>query len=62
MNEGPSEDGTPGASLERSVADVERLAERGDEDHEGRLGALERLHEELEAELEDRDPDVRPEP
>jgi hypothetical protein len=47
--------------LDQALAGVERLSEQAEE-HEARLDALERLHGELEAELDDPDADVRPGP
>lgn len=51
--------GVPDNAGEQALAEVEKRAASGDEDHEGRLEALERLHGELEAELEERDAEPR---
>ncbi|MEA2507596.1 MAG: hypothetical protein QOH48_2214 [Actinomycetota bacterium] len=47
--------------LDQALADVDELSDQAEE-HEARLDALERLHGELEAELDDADADVRPGP
>jgi hypothetical protein len=47
--------------LEEALADLESHGSDA-EDHEGRLGALERLRSELEEELEERDPESRSRP
>jgi hypothetical protein len=46
-------------AAERALSEVERLGREDGEDHAGRLDALERLHGELEAELEERDSESR---
>ncbi|MDP9226843.1 MAG: hypothetical protein M3P18_23970 [Actinomycetota bacterium] len=45
-------------ALERALADVEERAATGD-DHEDRLRALERLHDEVDAALDERDGESR---
>jgi hypothetical protein len=45
---------TSNDSAEGALNEVERLGGSEEEDHEKRLGALERLHAKLEAELEER--------
>ncbi|MDP9233687.1 MAG: hypothetical protein M3P01_03935 [Actinomycetota bacterium] len=60
MNEDPSSREAPGEPAEAAVAKVEEQAASEIQDHEGRLDALERLHGELEAELEERDDQARP--
>jgi hypothetical protein len=51
---------TSGNTAERALEDVEKRAASEDEDHEGRLKALERLHGELEGELAEGDVEPRP--
>lgn len=60
MNEDPSSPEAPSEPAEAAVAKVEEQAASEIQDHEGRLDALERLHGELEAELEERDDQARP--
>jgi hypothetical protein len=60
VNEDPSSRETPGEPAQAAVAKVEEQAASEIQDHEGRLDALERLHEELEAELEERDDHAPP--
>jgi hypothetical protein len=50
-----------GKSVEEALADLESHAS-DPEDHEGRLEALERLHSEVEEELEERGPESRSHP
>jgi hypothetical protein len=45
--------------VDEALAEVEKRAAPEDEDHDGRLDALQRLDSELEAELEERDPQPR---
>jgi hypothetical protein len=52
--------GTGKDPAESALTEIERLAGSEEEDHEKRLGALERLHTELEAELEERSSESRP--
>lgn len=59
MSDRPPES-RPGEGAERAVEEVERRAASQDEDHEGRLAALDRLNRELESELEEREPGSRP--
>ncbi|MEA2510497.1 MAG: hypothetical protein QOG21_2579 [Actinomycetota bacterium] len=47
-------------AAEQALVEVEKRATADDEDHAGRLDALERLHGELEAELDERDSEPRP--
>jgi hypothetical protein len=47
-------------AAERALSEVQAQAAGDDEDHEGRLRALERLHGELEGELAERDVEPRP--
>jgi hypothetical protein len=47
-------------AAERALEEVEERAASEEEDHEGRLQALERLHGELEGELAERDVEPRP--
>ena len=60
MNEESSSPQAPSEPAEAAVAKVEEQAASEIQDHEGRLDALERLHGELEAELEERDDQARP--
>jgi hypothetical protein len=60
VNETPSSEEAPGEPAEAAIAKVEEQAASEVQDHEGRLDALERLHGELEAELEERDDRARP--
>jgi hypothetical protein len=46
-------------AAEQALVEVEKRA-AADDDHLGRLDALERLHGELEAELDERDSEPRP--
>ena len=50
-----------GKPLDEALTDLESHAS-DPEDHEGRLGALERLHSKVEEELEERDPESRSRP
>jgi hypothetical protein len=47
-------------AAEHALEEVEERAASEDQDHEGRLQALERLHGELEGELAERDVEPRP--
>jgi hypothetical protein len=60
VTENPSPEEVPGEPAETAVAKVQQQAASEVEDHEARLDALERLHGELEAELEERDDRARP--
>jgi hypothetical protein len=51
----------PSHDAEGALAEVQNLGTSEKEDHEERLRALERLHRELEGELEERDTGSRPE-
>jgi hypothetical protein len=51
----------PSSEAEGALAEVQKLATSEQEDHEERLRALERLHGELEGELEERDTGSRAE-
>jgi hypothetical protein len=46
--------GSGEGSAEAALGELEQLAGSDEEDHEARLEALDRLHTELEAELEER--------
>jgi hypothetical protein len=52
--------GTSDNAAERALEEVEKKAASDEEDHEGRLESLERLHKDLEGELAERDLEPRP--
>jgi hypothetical protein len=56
----PEHNSVPDDGLEEAVAEVEELAQDENEDHERRLQALDRLHFQLETELEESTPDPDP--
>jgi hypothetical protein len=56
---GGSPSDSPDNAAEQALAEVEERAASDDDDHEGRRDALERLHGELEAELDERDAEPR---
>jgi hypothetical protein len=60
VNEDPASPEATSEPAQAAVAEVEEQAASEVQDHDGRLDALERLHGELEAELEERDDQARP--